>query len=323
MPRYKIRPFSSDSTGPAAVLLAERHRRHREATPALEPTFEHPATIRGLIANLAEQPEASGAVVLQKGDPIAYVLGTRRPDSTWGPNVWIEDAGHAGTDLEAIREAYAAAAAEWVAEGRTNHFVVVPASDEVAVEAWFSLGFGHQQVHAVRESPPRGFEPTLRSGLIIRDPTKTDLPALAELDVALPRHQTGSAVFSRLPVPTVEQTLIELEEEFGNPRYAVFVAEHEGRVVGTAIGCALTVSPGHTAMMRPRSAGFLGFAAVLPEARGLGAGRALAETVMTWSRDAGFEWVATDWRSTNIQANRSWRALGFEPTFYRLHRAIA
>ena len=103
----------------------------------------------------------------------------------------------------------------------------------------------------------------------------------------------------------------------------MFVAEHEGRVVGTAIGCALTVSPGHTAMMRPRSAGFLGFAAVLPEARGLGAGRALAETVMTWSRDAGYEWVATDWRSTNLEANRSWRALGFTPTFYRLHRAIA
>ena len=323
MPRYKIRPFSGDSADSAAVLLADRHRRHRAAIPALEPTFEQPATIRELITDLAEQPEASGAVVLQKGDVVAYVLGTRRPDSTWGPNVWIEDAGHAGTKAEAIREAYAAAAAEWVADGRTNHFVVVPATDQTAIEAWFSLGFGHQQVHAVREPPPRDFEPTARAGLVIREPTRADLPALAELDVVLPRHQSGTAVFARLTVPTVEQALIELEEEFGDPRYAVFVAEHDGRVVGTAIGCALTVSPGHTAMMRPRSSGFLGFAAVLPEARGLGAGRALAETVMTWSRDAGYEWVATDWRSTNLEANRSWRALGFAPTFFRLHRAIA
>jgi len=75
-------------------------------------------------------------------------------------------------------------------------------------------------------------------------------------------------------------------------------------------------------MMRPRSAGFLGFAAVLPEARGLGTGRALGETVMAWARDEGYEWVAVDWRSTNLQANRAWTALGFKPTFHRLHRAL-
>ena len=74
--------------------------------------------------------------------------------------------------------------------------------------------------------------------------------------------------------------------------------------------------------MRPRSCGFLGFASVLPEARGIGAGRALGETVMCWSRDEGYEWVATDWRSTNLAANRSWTALGFKPSFHRLHRAI-
>ena len=43
---------------------------------------------------------------------------------------------------------------------------------------------------------------------------------------------------------------------------------------------------------------------------------------MAWSRDAGFTSVATDWRSTNIEADRSWRSLGFRPTFRRLHRSI-
>jgi len=45
--------------------------------------------------------------------------------------------------------------------------------------------------------------------------------------------------------------------------------------------------------------------------------------VMCWSRDEGYEWVATDWRSTNLLANRNWTALGFKPSFHRLHRAIA
>jgi len=68
---------------------------------------------------------------------------------------------------------------------------------------------------------------------------------------------------------------------------------------------------------------FLGYAAVLPEARGLGAGKALGETVLGWARDAGYAVIATDWRSTNLQADRSWRGLGFRPTFRRLHRYVA
>jgi len=30
----------------------------------------------------------------------------------------------------------------------------------------------------------------------------------------------------------------------------------------------------------------------------------------------------TDWRSTNIEADRAWRGMGFRPTFRRLHRSI-
>lgn len=33
--------------------------------------------------------------------------------------------------------------------------------------------------------------------------------------------------------------------------------------------------------------------------------------------------VVTDWRMTNLSASRAWPALGFRPTFFRLHRAIA
>jgi GNAT superfamily N-acetyltransferase len=66
----------------------------------------------------------------------------------------------------------------------------------------------------------------------------------------------------------------------------------------------------------------LGYAAVLSGARGLGVGRVLGETVLAWSPDAGYPVVATDWRSTNIQADRSWRGLGFRLTFRRLHRSI-
>ena len=74
--------------------------------------------------------------------------------------------------------------------------------------------------------------------------------------------------------------------------------------------------------MRPDNAGFLGFAAVLPSARGLGAGRALGETVLAWSAEAGYDVVATDWRVTNLLSSRAWPAIGFRETFLRLHRVV-
>jgi hypothetical protein len=32
--------------------------------------------------------------------------------------------------------------------------------------------------------------------------------------------------------------------------------------------------------------------------------------------------VATDWRQTNLLSSRTWAALGFVPTFLRLHRTV-
>src|SRR6185369_7328046 len=215
------------------------------------------------------------------------------------PNVWIEAAGHAADDRAVVRELYAAGAAAWMAEGRNDHHVLVPATDAALVDAWFSLDFGQQHLHAVREVPPASAGVVPHSELVIRRPTRADLPALAELELVLPRHSHTSPMLSFIPIQPIDA------------------------VVGSAIACDLSVSGSNSSLIRPASAGFLGYAAVLPEARGLGAGKALGETVLAWARDAGYSVIATDWRSTNLQADRSWRGLGFRPTFRRLHRYVA
>lgn len=131
-----------------------------------------------------------------------------------------------------------------------------------------------------------------------------------------------SPIFSNLPLAGWQETRDELDGDFDKPDFSWFVAEHEGRVIGSGIACALSVSSSYVGPNRTSGAGFLGYAAVLPEARGLGAGRALGETVLVWSRDSGYTSVVTDWRSTNLEADRAWRALGFRPAFRRLHRLI-
>ena len=140
---------------------------------------------------------------------------------------------------------------------------------------------------------------------------------------SLGEHQVRSPVFSLVGPPTLEDATNEWEEGFDDPEFTTFVAEHDGLVVGSAVGCAIEESSEHHGIVRPAGAGFLGFAAVLPEARGLGAGRALGEAVLLWARDAGHPTVVTDWRETNLLSSRTWPSLGFRPTFRRLFRAIA
>ena len=320
--RHDVRPFTADLADAAGELIAQRHARHRLAFPALDPAFAEPATAARRVAELCGGDVSSGAAVFRGSDMVAYALGYRKADPPWGPNIWVEDAGCAATDVEAMRVAYAVASARWRDEGATQQYAIVPATDDVLIEAWFSMTFGLQQVHALRESVTAAFAPSVPAGVTIRPAERADIPMLAELDLVLPRHTALAPVFSILPVPALEATIQELEEDFGDPRFTTLVAEHDGRVVASATACSLELSGSNTPLMRPVSCGFLGYAAVLPDARGLGAGRALGEAVLAWSRDEGYEWVATDWRSTNIEANRTWRALGFEPSFLRLNRVI-
>jgi GNAT superfamily N-acetyltransferase len=319
--RYEVRPFTADHVDAAAQLLADRHRRHRLACPALNEEYADALNCVPLITELLERDGARGVMVFGDGRPAGYVIFTPKTDATWGPNAWAEDAGNAG-ETEAIREAYAALAGDLVDAGIRGHWALVPASDAELIEGWFSMSFGVQHAYAFRAPVGADFQPSIGDGLTIRHPERSDIPVMAELDLVLPRHTTGAPVFSTLPVPTQEEAEADLEEDFDNPKYSIWLAEHDGRVIGTLVGVNLEASSSWCPTMRPKSAGFLGYAATLPSGRGLGASRALTDAFFAWARDEGFEWLATDWRSTNIEANRTWRAMGFVPGFLRLYRAI-
>lgn len=321
----ELRPFTIEMIDAAARLLAGRHRAQRLLEPGLSAAFEAVGACRTAIEALARRDEASGAIALRDGVVAGFMVGTPRGAATWGPNMWVEAAGHAVADgqQEVVRDLYGFAAARWVEEGRTSHSAVVPATDPALVDAWFRVGFGQQHVHAIREVPAAGEAVPTPAGLIIRPARRDDIPALAALDLALPEHQARSPVFSRLDLPNLEEAMREWEADFDDSRFHTFVAEHHGRVVGSAVGCAIEESSEHNGLTRPPDAGFLGFAAVFPDSRWMGAGRALGDTVLAWARDASYATVVTDWRQTNLLSSRTWPRLGFRPTFLRLHRAIA
>jgi GNAT superfamily N-acetyltransferase len=302
--------------------LADRHRRHRLAEPLLDPAYERVAAARREIDALLAADRADGWTALRDGAVAGYMVGIAKSEAAWGPNVWVEAAGHAATDRATVRALYAEASAGWAEAGRLNHHVLVPASDQELLDAWFDLDFGTQHIHAVREVPDASFRVVPSEELVIRRPTRDDIHVMAELELVLPEHLRAAPVFSRLATESIEDVEQALTDDFDDPGYTWFVAEHEGRVVGDAIGCSLEKSAGATSLNRPAKAAFLAYVAVFPDARGLGAGRTLGDTVLAWARDAGYPTIATDWRSTNLEADRSWRAMGFRSTFRRLHRLI-
>jgi GNAT superfamily N-acetyltransferase len=318
--RLELIPFDDSHLTDAGRLLSERHRRHRQVEPLLPSRYENAAEAEAAVTAAFATEGASGATAVRDGRVVGYVLGAPKSSRTWGPNVWVESAGHAVEEPEDIRDLYAVAASRWVEEGATAHYVLVPAHDDALVGAWFRLAFGHQHTHAVREilTDP----PAPPASIVVRRAVRPDIPLLAELDLALPQHHGLAPTFSSGEMASYDETVQEWEEEFDDPDFANFVAEHDGRVVGSAIGCLLEKSSSHERLTLPENAGFLGFAAVFPDARGVGAGRALGEAVLEWCRTEQHSCVATDWRETNLLSSRAWPALGFRPTFLRLHRLL-
>lgn len=320
MRHLELMPFADEHVADAGRLLAERHARHRQHQPLLSPRFEDPAVCADAVAEAWAAEDASGAVAAYDGRLVGYLLGAPKSAATWGENVWVDAAGHAADGAETARELFASAAQRWADEGRTAHYVLVPADDPDLAMGWFRLGFGHQQTHGIQ--PLMTSRPVVPANLTVRPPVRDDIPALARLDLELPRAHGAAPTFSAGPPSTYEQVVAEWEEDFENPDFANFVVEHEGMVVGSASGCSVEKSSSHRGPAGPDGGWLLGFAAVVPEARGLGAGRAVAEAVAWAAVERGASCVVTDWRETNLFSSRAWRGLGYRDTFWRLHRLL-
>jgi len=302
----KIVPFVDEHVGAAAELLAERHERHRSAFPQLPADLDYRAEIAALLAEGATGAFTDGA----------YVLGKSGPEDRWGPNIWIEAAGHAARDPELLRDVWGSAAATWVEQGLKAHYVLVPATDADLLDAWFRLGFGAQQGHGLIEIPEREWPAN------VREATRDEIEAMVEIGPLLSRHQGQSPVFSSVPEQTREDVRADVLDDFSLEGVANLVYEAEGRIVGDFFVCPLELSSAHSGLARPPGASFLGFAITHPEARGTGAGVALTDASFAWARERGYETMVTDWRETNLLASRFWPKRGFRTSFLRVHRWI-
>jgi GNAT superfamily N-acetyltransferase len=312
----EIQPFSDEHVSAAAGLLEERHARHLRAEPLLPANIDY----RAEVDTIWKSEEASGVVAIRGGDVVGYLLGVRRDDAMWGPNVWVEPAAHAAEEPEIVRDLYAVAAVDWVEQGRHRHYTIVPATDRPLVDAWFRLSFGAQHATGIQETPEGGG--SMPDGIDVRRAGPADLDVAITLGKVLPEHQRRSPVFGAHAPQTDEELREEVAEEIADPDVATYIAERDGRALGLLIMVPVEKSSMHSSLARPERAALLGFAATLPDIRGSGAGLALTTAGLDWARENGYPIVVTDWRETNLLSSRFWPARGFRRTFLRLYRSI-
>jgi GNAT superfamily N-acetyltransferase len=314
----EVEPFAEEHLAAAAVLLGDRHRRHRAAEPLLPAAYEDADAAGAEIESLWRADGAAGVAGLRDGRLAGYLIGAPRTTDHWGPNAWVEHAGHAAAEPEDVRDLYAALAQGWVDAGRIHHLAYVPASDAGLVDAWFRLSFGQQQAHGVREVDAGALWP---DG--VRHAEPRDLDVLVELTPLLDEAQAASPAFAvRLQPDDPDELRTEIEEEIARDDMATLVVESGGRIVGSFVLCPVEMSSGVVSLGRPPGQCHLAWAATLPSVRGTGAGLALMQAAHAWAAERGYTVMTADWRVANLFAARFWPRRGFRPTFLRLHRLI-
>src|SRR5207247_10038733 len=133
-----------------------------------------------------------------------------------------------------------------------------------------------QQTHASR-GVPRQTRVRGPDGVEIRRPTKEEIEALIEVDLALPRHQRSSPVFSDRPLPSKQEVRDEWVDTLSGDEEEVLVGYRDGRPLACWSVVAAEVSSQFRSLSLPDRACYLAFASTVPEARGSGIGLALTE----------------------------------------------
>ncbi len=326
----EIRDLDSRQLDAAASLLAARHARDRRLHPEFPVGFEDAGRARQAIEACLERPQAKGIVALEGDEVLGYLIADL---SLNGPrsSAWIRLPGHAlaaGTDADVYRDLYAAAAADWVARGCFDHYILIPAADAAARTALFCLGFGGSQAYALRslDAPiePGGVNSSKSvdgsADWAIRRAGPGDAATLAGLSHLIAEASLRSPAFH----PSLPEDFEALAEGFAEladaTDWTVWLAERAGQAL--AYAAFFGVEPGPDDLLAPEACIELKIAATRPEARGRGLARDLVRHGLEEARRQGYRQVRVDWHLPNLLASRFWPRLGFEPVALRLMRRL-
>jgi len=325
----QIIPFHDDLIPQAGKLLTLRHRNDRISLPALPSRFEDPSVACRAIQTSLHRQHTSGFAALSKGKLIAYLIGDMVIDNLWGRSAWVRTPGCAylpETEVEIIRDLYAALGAHWVDYGIFFHYVLLPITDKSLIHAWFSLSFSIEHIYALADLEALDLVlPNPLPGIEIRKAGPQDRQRLADMSDVVWREQVKAPVWAVQMPEAVDENREIWASQVDEPDMTIWLAlETNGRVVGIQgfwpAETALNASEDN--LFIPERCAHMGMAGTREDKRGQGISTLLTYHVLTQARESGYRFCNTDWRSTNLLASRFWPHRGYQPVAYRLVRRI-
>lgn len=320
----QIIPFQSELLLQAAKLLARRYTNDRISWPQMPTRFEEPQVTQKSIEAILKRKHARGFAALETGRLVAYLIGDMVIDNVWGRSGWIRLAGCAydlDGDVEIIRDLYAALGNQWVSYGVFSHFALIPVTDPALIQIWFSLSFGLEQTHALRDLADLNSSlPAISPTIEIRQAGPEDRQAVTEMSDVIWKTQVKAPVWGVMMPETVSEMKTGWADLVDDAGMTVWLALRDGNVV--AMQGYWPADQTDDNLLIPEQCIHLGVAGTRTEERGQGIGTFLTQYGLTQARSAGYRFCEIDWRSTSPLSARFWPRQGFRPVVYRLVRRI-
>ncbi len=318
--KYEL--FTQHHIPEAAQLLAQQNRKLLQNFPLLPIQIADSVVTAAFLQALLEKPESHGMVSFENSHLTAFQLGYYDESPFFGRHCWVPFGGTACSDSEpyfTLRELYAAASQRWVQDDVLNHYLVFPALSQW-LEAGYSLTFGQEQLYAVTLLAEKRPEKSLPHGLTLREVLPQDASQLFKRGHWIAAHLNHSPVWEPVPQEHLEVILPEYAKLANDDTSTTWVVVDHDQIVAYVVLFTVDLGPIHLLGV-PQAAEFAA-AAVHPEYRRRGIGRALFNQIINVARAQKYEIMFTDWRTTNLQAASYWPTFGFQPYAYRLLRRV-
>ena len=293
----------------AGTLLAECHRDH-SPLGATHVLASQPAAAQMVAAAI----EGGVGYAAMQGSTLAGFFIAPFPSMPGPTSSRLGMAHHAAKASEsrsAYRALYQAAAGDLVAAGITYHSLPVLADHANAVEAFFELEFGIDQIDGLLRLPSDQSTAPVPAG--VRDATDVDVDAVVDLAIELQRFHSRSPMFQAALGFDVTGIRRGVETALRVDRSVVVVIEDDDRVVGMAqagpAGAYLDTVD-------------IGMNVITDGARSQGLGTAMLRHLLKWAASVRYRYCAVGWTSSNLLSDAFYRSRGFTPVRFRLHRRI-
>lgn len=305
----KVQQVGDALVEPMAALLVDRHHNH-SPLGATHVLADRATAVKVVAAAL---DSGSGYAATDGSDLLGFMVAPfpTMPGPTSARLGMAHHAARADVARSVYRILYRTASADLVAAGITYHSLPVLSDHAAALEAFFQLEFGIDQIDGILPVPRDACTGAAQTP--VRRATTADVNSVVGLAIELQRFHSRPPIFQAAVSFDVGQARRGVELGLDDDGSIVVVVEGDEGLLGMA-------------QAGPASAYAdtvdIGMNVVTDGARSQGLGTSMLRYLLGWAASRGYRYCTVGWTSSNLMSDAFYRSRGFAPVRFRLHRRI-